>query len=102
MLCFTRAEDAESYKWAQERVAELYQPTKRHAAPLATHPITIATDCDDGLLAAINSVFPYSKISICRWHIAKNLLKNCRQHFTADDWDEFIKDWMKVGSCIFF
>ena len=95
---FLRNEDSKSYKWAQERVAELYHPTERHAAPLATHPITIATDCDDGLLAAIDSVFPRSTNLICRWHIAKNLLKNCRQHFTAEGWESYTKDWIEVGT----
>ena len=89
---FLRNEDFKSYRWAQECVAELYHPTEHHAALLATHPITIATDCDDGLLAAIGSVFPRSKNLVCRWHIAKNLLKNCRQHFTAKDWESYTKD----------
>ena len=100
-LFFLRNEDTESYKWEQESVAGLYQPTKHHAEPRATHPITIATDRDDTLIAAIDSVFPQSKNLICRWRIANNLLTNCRQHFTADDWDEYIKKWMKVGSCSF-
>ena len=37
---FLRSEDTESYNWTQKRVAELFQPTQRHATPCATNPIT--------------------------------------------------------------
>ena len=52
-------------------------------------------------LAAIDSVFPQTNKLICRWHIAKNLLKNCSMQYAADDWDEHIKYWIGVGSCSF-
>ena len=78
---FLMNEDIQSYKWAQERVAKVYQPKERHSVPLSTHPIKITTDCNDGLLAAIDRVFSQSKSLICRWNIAKNSLENCRQHF---------------------
>ena len=63
---FLRNEDFKSYKWAQGRVAKLYHPIERHDASHATHSITIATDCDDGILAAIDSVFPRLKNLIRR------------------------------------
>ncbi|KAI9906302.1 hypothetical protein PsorP6_016542 [Peronosclerospora sorghi] len=94
---FIKNEDKESYNWAQERIAELYTPTERHPSPSATHPLSIATDCDDGLLYSVDEVFPLSKNLLCRWHIYKNLLKNCRKHFdNLEDWEEISKKWSEI------
>ena len=54
--------------------------------------ITIATDCDDGLLAAIYSVLPQSKNRTCRWHIAKFCSRISASIFTTEDWKAFTKD----------
>ncbi|KAI9912565.1 hypothetical protein PsorP6_006704 [Peronosclerospora sorghi] len=80
-----------------ERIAELYTPTEHHPSPSAAHPLSIATDWDDRLLAAVDEVFPLYKNLLCRWHISKNLLKNCRKHFdNVEDWEEFRKKWSEV------
>ncbi|KAI9913219.1 hypothetical protein PsorP6_006226 [Peronosclerospora sorghi] len=97
---FMKNEDKESYKWAQERIAELYTPTERHPSPSATHPLSIATDCDDGLLDAVDEVFSLPRKLLCRWHISKkNLLKNCRKHFdNVEDWEGFSKKWIESST----
>ncbi|KAI9908044.1 hypothetical protein PsorP6_016275 [Peronosclerospora sorghi] len=38
-----------------------------------------------------------SKNLFCRWHIAKNLLKNFRKHFESiEEWGEFINTWIEA------
>ena len=59
-----------------------------------TLPSIIVTDRELALMNAICMVFPATKNLLCRWHIGKNVLANCKKTFeTKDKWEMFIMSW---------
>ncbi|KAL7208658.1 hypothetical protein ACSBR1_030404 [Camellia fascicularis] len=59
-----------------------------------TLPYVIVTDRELALMNAIYTVFPTTKNLLCRWHIGKNVLANCKKIFeTKDKWEMFIMSW---------
>ena len=52
------------------------------------HPLMIIIDRELALMKAIQIVFPVTSHALCLWHIEKNILANCKQHFKEKiDWD---------------
>ncbi|XP_028122576.1 uncharacterized protein LOC114319718 [Camellia sinensis] len=59
-----------------------------------TLPSVIVTDRELTLMNAICTVFPATTNLLCRWHIGKNVLANCKKMFkTKDKWEMFIMSW---------
>ena len=89
MGCFLKDEKAESYTWALEFL-------KRNAKKMPKKTV-ILTDKEAALINAITKVFPNSKHMLCKWHIEKNVLANCRGYFQSQDsFDVFYKCWTRL------
>jgi histone-lysine N-methyltransferase SETD2 len=57
-------------------------------------PSIIVTDRELALMNAIERIFPTSRHLLCRWHIGKNLVTNCKKYFeTKQKWDLFVYGW---------
>ena len=69
-LAFLINEKEESYVWALNSMSEL-----------GIRPAVIIHDNDHALLKSIKVVLPNASTLLCRWHIGKNILSNCRKHF---------------------
>ena len=73
-------------------------------------PVYFMTDRDQAQIAALEAVFPESRVTLCRWHV----LRAIQSHFRTDQfpelWDlvktlvltpdlaEFFKIWDKISS----
>ncbi|KAL7238264.1 hypothetical protein ACSBR2_004379 [Camellia fascicularis] len=65
-----------------------------HVVDENTVPSVIVTDRESALMNAICIVFPGTTNLLCRWHIGKNVLANCKKMFeTKDKWEMFIMSW---------
>ncbi|KAL7206120.1 hypothetical protein ACSBR2_018931 [Camellia fascicularis] len=59
-----------------------------------TLPSVIVIDRELALMNLICTVFPAITNLLCRWHIGKNVLANCKKMFeTKDKWEMFIMSW---------
>ena len=75
-----------NYRWALERLKELMDG--------CTLTRVIVTDKELALMNAIKVVFPNAANLLCRWHISRNILANCKKCFeTNDRWGAFISCW---------
>ena len=83
---YLESERQVNYRWALERLKELMDgctPTR-----------VIVTDKELALMNAIKVVFPNAANLLCRWHIFRNILANCKKCFeTNDRWGAFISCW---------
>jgi len=64
----------------------------RDASP-AVRPGIIMTDCDQAQIAALEAVYPQSRIYLCTWHV----LRTIRTHFVTGQFQalwEKIKRWV--------
>ncbi|CAG8759375.1 23181_t:CDS:2, partial [Racocetra persica] len=59
-------------------------------------PQVIGTDRELALINAICIVFSESKNFLCIWHIEKNMLANCRNHFSTEELSDFLKSWTTI------
>ncbi|SAL97265.1 hypothetical protein, partial, partial [Absidia glauca] len=88
---FMKSETQEMYEFALDAIKEnIYQA----CTPPTPLPAVLAMDRDLGLKNAAEVVFESSQILICRWHINKNTLANCKKMFTEEDWEDFRTSWM--------
>ncbi len=76
----------------------------------AVRPAYFMTDCDQAQIAALETVFPQTQVTLCRWHV----LRAIQSHFRTDQfpelWDllkklvrtsdlgEFFAIWEKISS----
>nr|KAJ0224070.1 hypothetical protein LSAT_V11C200072610 [Lactuca sativa] len=61
-------------------------------------PSVIMSDRELSLMNAIKTVFPNTINLLCIWHIEKNVLANCKKHFTnTDEFDIFMSNWNNVA-----
>ncbi|KAL7111232.1 hypothetical protein ACP275_05G075400 [Erythranthe tilingii] len=85
-FAYLKSERAENYEWALTRLQTIMK-----GCPM---PNAIVTDRDLGLMKAIATIYPTSRHLICRWHINKNLIANCKKLFDDDEmWDSFESEW---------
>jgi len=57
-------------------------------------PSVIITDRDLACMNAIEKIFPTSRHFLCRWHIRKNILAQCKKIFdTKERFDLFMTSW---------
>jgi MULE transposase domain len=92
-VSFMNAETEEGYSWAITHLRSLFQP--------GIWPSVIATDCDEGLMHAVESSFPvvHTKMVLCYWHVSKNVVANCKKFFeTEEAWEPFLKGFR---DCVF-
>lgn len=64
-------------------------------------PKVIVIDRKLALMNAIPVIFPGCKNILCSWHVNKNLLAKCREHFFLNDeqWAEFMREWKYLVYC---
>jgi hypothetical protein len=85
-VAFLNAETEGDYNWAISHLRSLFQPS--------IWPSVIVTDCDEALMHAVESKFPLArtKMLLCFWHAAMNVVTNCKKFFeTEEAWEPFIK-----------
>jgi hypothetical protein len=68
-FAFVQNEQQPTYEIALNFVADMYDQLELE------YPRTILTDKENGLINAINTVFPNSDTIICIWHVNMNLMK---------------------------
>ncbi|KAK1258539.1 hypothetical protein QJS04_geneDACA023544 [Acorus gramineus] len=86
---YLSAEKEENYTWAMGCFNSMFDG--------ATPPKVIITDHELGLMKAISVVFPSIVNLLCRVHITKNVVKNCRKEFSdVETWDAFMGSWAEV------
>ncbi|CAG8471066.1 9687_t:CDS:1, partial [Cetraspora pellucida] len=55
------------------------------------------TDRKLALIYAIHDIFSNSKNILCRWHMEKNILTKCKDHFcTNQEWEAFLCCWIEI------
>ncbi|XP_012834315.1 PREDICTED: uncharacterized protein LOC105955159 [Erythranthe guttata] len=76
-------EKTENFEWALRCLKEAMTSCPR--------PNCIVTDRDLGLMKAVANVYPSSHHLLCRWHVNKNIVANCKKLFTKDitKWKQF-------------
>ncbi|KAK2634898.1 hypothetical protein Ddye_029690 [Dipteronia dyeriana] len=83
----------DNYVWALERLKKIMEDKMLSSVIVTVRELV--------LMNAIKKIFPTTINFLCRWHISKNILANCRKLFkTAKDWEDFICSWNSlVSSC---
>ncbi|CAB5383776.1 unnamed protein product [Rhizophagus irregularis] len=97
---FMKGEEKTDYQWALTHIAHLFDGMSK--------PGVIVTDRELALMNALEMIFPNSANLLCLWHIRKNILKNCKQHFSiavendeeGDGWQLFLGKWNDVVESI--
>ncbi|XP_050379563.1 uncharacterized protein LOC126796892 [Argentina anserina] len=60
-------------------------------------PNVIITDRELVLMNSINKVFPHARHLLCKWHINKNVMKECKKKFARKEgWESFNSAWNTV------
>ncbi|KAL7233195.1 hypothetical protein ACSBR1_016929 [Camellia fascicularis] len=85
-FAYLQYEKEDNYTWALGLLRSVMDEN--------TLPSVIVTDKELALMNAICTVFPETTNLLCRWHIGKNVLANCKKMFeTKDKWEMFIMSW---------
>lgn len=97
-LVAMQKETTNHYLWAMEHISTIYQGVD--------YPRIFATDREEALVSAIDTVFPQSNILFCTWHIQRNIVANCKKHFAAHElengenanetFSKFLREWNNV------
>ncbi|KAE8215912.1 hypothetical protein CF319_g8971 [Tilletia indica] len=84
-------EREEDYTWVLKEYKKMMDDLEIHV---------IVTDRDAALGNAIAQIFPQAQHNLCRWHINKNIVTNCKQYFSEDAFVDFQQSWNQlVGAC---
>jgi MULE transposase domain len=77
-VAFLNGETEEDYGWSMTHLRSLFQQ--------GIWPSVIATDCDEALMHAVESMFPpaQSKMVLCFWHVSMNVVTNCKKFFETE------------------
>ncbi|KAK3185165.1 hypothetical protein Dsin_032451 [Dipteronia sinensis] len=85
-FAYLEFEREDNYTWALERLNSMLEDN--------ILPSVIVTDKDLTLMHAIHKVFPRAINLLCRWHISRNVLANCKKLFeTKERLEAFICSW---------
>ncbi|XP_052300876.1 PKS-NRPS hybrid synthetase cheA-like [Citrus sinensis] len=87
-VCFAyiEREREDNYSWALDKLKGFMDNNML--------PSVIVTDREVALMNAIQNVFPTATHILCRWHISKNVLSNCKKLFETNEvWESFITNW---------
>ena len=83
---YLEAERVDNYTWAIEKLQSLMFADRL--------PNVIVTDRELALMNVVRLVFPTTTNLLCRWHISKNVLGNCKKFFERKDkWEAFMLAW---------
>ncbi|XP_076958902.1 uncharacterized protein LOC143634796 [Bidens hawaiensis] len=74
-FAFMQNEKIESYTWVLNCL--------KLTLDKCMHPRVILTDRELALVNACKEVFPNATQLLCRWHISRNIFKNCRQSISS-------------------
>ncbi|XP_062012413.1 uncharacterized protein LOC133728965 [Rosa rugosa] len=81
-------ETEDNYTWALSRLRTLLD----HCTPSV-----FVTDRELALMNSISKIFPDSRHLLCKWHINRNVMKECKKKFaTAEMWIMFLNAWNTV------
>ena len=87
-VCFAyiEREREDNYSWALDKLKGFLYNNML--------PSVIVTDKEIALMNANPNVFPTATHLLCRWHISKNILVNCKKLFETNEvWEVFITSW---------
>ena len=70
---YLEAERVDNYTWAMEKLQSLMFADRL--------PNIIVTNRELALMNVVRLVFPTTTNLLCRWHISKNVLANCKKLF---------------------
>ncbi|KAJ4715736.1 FAR1-related sequence [Melia azedarach] len=88
-LAYLESEREDNYIWALERLRSVMDDNAL--------PAVIISDKELALMNAIARVFPTAKHLLSRWHIARNVLTNCKKLFAINEiWEKFRMSWNLV------
>ncbi|XP_040361626.1 uncharacterized protein LOC112203005 [Rosa chinensis] len=84
-----RSEETEdNYTWALSRLRTLLDHCTLSV---------FVTDRELALMNSISKIFPDSRHLLCKWHINRNVMKECKKKFaTAEMWNMFLNAWNTV------
>ncbi|XVE89339.1 hypothetical protein DITRI_Ditri19aG0193900 [Diplodiscus trichospermus] len=83
---YIEVELEDNYIWAMEKLRSLMSFDRL--------PSVVVTACDLELMNAIRKVFPNTTNLLCRWHISKAVLDNCKKFFERKEkWEAFMSTW---------
>ena len=86
---YLESEREDNYIWACTILKTLMDQTSL--------PTIIITDRDLAIMNAVEVTFPTSRHFLCRWHIGKNIMANCKKLFgTKEKWASFYSSWNSV------
>jgi hypothetical protein len=74
-LAFLSEETEKSYNWALDCLQEVMQRYN------ISEPLSIVTDRELALMKSIDSHFPQSHHTLCRWHVNMNVLAKTKRFF---------------------
>jgi hypothetical protein len=84
-FAFLASETETDYDWAMTALKE---------SLVSRVPWVFVTDRELALMNALATTFPSAANVLCRWHIQKNILSNCKKSFeTMESFEEFLKAW---------
>ncbi|KAK9291532.1 hypothetical protein L1049_019480 [Liquidambar formosana] len=87
---YIQHERENNYTWALNRLHSLVEDQN-------ILPSVIIMDRELSLMNAIKKVFPNARHLLCRWHISKNVLSNCKKYFDSGvQWEKFNSQWETV------
>lgn len=75
-LIFMNAKKETDYLWALTTLREALGEDSLFEVML--------TDRELALINAIDKIFPTTSLFLCRWHINKNVVKACKEHFLTE------------------
>ena len=87
-VCFAyiEREREDNYSWALDKLKGFMGNNML--------PSVIVTDREVALMNVIQNVFPTITHLLCRCHILKNILANCKKLFETNEvWESFITSW---------
>lgn len=85
-FAYLQSEQEDNFVWALERLRSIVESN--------VLPSVIVTDKNLALMNAIQGVFPNATNLICRSHISRDILANCKKLFESKDrWEAFINSW---------
>ena len=76
-VSFQRGETEDDYMFSLENLSKLLSPGHK--------PKVFVIDRELSLYNALKKMFSRSSIILCRWHVNKNILTNCRSSFPSDN-----------------
>ena len=83
---YLESERENNYIWALERLKGVMEENML--------PSVIVIDRELALMKAIKKKFPSATTLLCRWHISRNVLANCKKLFETNEiWETFISSW---------